>query len=246
MEMDIRLNIMEFKDIKKNNRQRGNITLEATIFLILFISFYLVMLDLMQLARAQVILQYCATETAKEISQCSYALTKSGIIAKRLETSAKAQKLEADVKEFKDDLEKVQTALGGLDIDGAYNSANSAYNGAMNLISNPDETFNSIIALIKDKGAEIVSDEVIRLLVESIYKKQVEGMTTKNPSIYLENMGVKDGLEGLNFSASRYANNASAGMPELEVVVSYSMEPQIGIFKLTERKYCVCAKTALW
>ena len=71
---------MEYRVIKgKSREEKGSITLEASIFLVLFIVFYMMMMGLIQIVRAQVILQYAANETAREISQYSYVLTKTGI-----------------------------------------------------------------------------------------------------------------------------------------------------------------------
>lgn len=237
---------MEFKDIKKKNRQEGSITLEATIFLILFISFYMVMISLMQLARAQVLLQYCAAETAKQISQCSYVLTKMGIVEKRVATSKQANAFKADFKNIISDIGKMESSLKGADFAGAYGHSKSLYNGIDDMAKDPDALINNVISLVKQYGADILSNGVIEILVENTFKKQVSNMTNTDPNIYLKNLGVKDGLNGLRFNNSSWAKDASKGMPELKVVVFYSMEPQIGIFKLSERNYCVCAKTALW
>lgn len=56
---------MGFRDIKnKKKKEKGSITLEASIFLVIFIVFYMAMMDLIQIARAQVVLQYAANEAA--------------------------------------------------------------------------------------------------------------------------------------------------------------------------------------
>ena len=63
---------MEYRATREKRKgEMGGITLEASIFLVIFIVFYLAMMDLIQIARAQVILQYAANETAREISQYS-------------------------------------------------------------------------------------------------------------------------------------------------------------------------------
>ena len=53
-------------------KEKGSITLEAAIFLSMFLIAYLAFMDLVQVARAQMILQYTLDETTKELAQNSY------------------------------------------------------------------------------------------------------------------------------------------------------------------------------
>lgn len=60
-------------------RQKGSITVEATLFLPIlsgFVSIY----SLISFTRAQLIVQYAADQAAKEVAQYSYILEKIGIL----------------------------------------------------------------------------------------------------------------------------------------------------------------------
>lgn len=72
-------------------KERGSITLEAAIFLSMFLLAYLAFMDLVQVARAQMILQYTLDETTKELAQNSYILTKTGIVGQSIQTGQKSQ-----------------------------------------------------------------------------------------------------------------------------------------------------------
>lgn len=236
---------MEFKDIEnEGKKEKGSITLEASIFLVIFIVFYLAMMDLIQIARAQVVLQYAANEAAREISQYSYVLTKVGIVDKRVSTSTQASAFRDDMSKLMDDIEKVgqMFATGGNGI-GALQQAGSH---AQNIFGDTDALMNNIFSLIKTKGADILSNMVIEAIAEDIVEAQIKNMTSKGVDEYLEDLGIEGGMSGLDFGSSRWANAARGGMPELEVSIVYTIDFHLGFFELEPRKFKVCAKTALW
>lgn len=237
---------MEFRAIKKNEgkREKGSITLEASIFLAIFIVFYLAMMDLIQIVRAQVILQYAANEAAREISQYSYVFTKTGIVQKRGSTSAQAAAFQADAAKLLDDIEAVGDALsGGGDVVG---SVQQAGEHVQDFFGDPDALMNNIFSLIKTSGADRVSSMVIEVLVEDIVKEQIENMSSKSADEYLKNLGIEDGMRGLHFDDSRWANEKVNDMPMLEVSIVYTIDFNLGIIELGPKRFKVCAKTALW
>lgn len=236
---------MEYRDIKYHTgKEKGSITLEASIFLVLFIVFYLAMMDLIQIARAQVILQYAANETAREISQYGYVLTKLGIVDKRVATSTQAAAFRADAEELLDDIKAVGnvTASAG-NIAG---SVQQAGQHAQDFFGDPDALMDNIFSLIKTWGADTLSDAVIEIIVRGIVEEQIENMSSKGVDEYLIDLGIDEGMGGLSFSDSHWANAASGGMPELEVSIVYVIDFHLGIIELEPRKFKVCAKTALW
>ena len=176
---------MGFRDIKnRKKKEKGSITLEASIFLVIFIVFYLAMMDLIQIARAQVVLQYAANEAAREISQYSYVLTKLGIVDKRVSTSTQAEAFRSDVAQFVDDIEKIGNLFssGGSGI-GALQQVGGH---AQNIFGDPDALMNNIFSLIKTKGADILSNMVIEAIAEDIVEAQIKNMTSKGVDEYLD------------------------------------------------------------
>lgn len=236
---------MECRDIKyRTEKENGSITLEASVFLVLFIVFYLAMMDLIQIARAQVILQYAANETAREISQYSYVLTKLGIVDKRVATSTQAAAFRADAQELLDDIEAVGNVLtSGGDIVG---SVQNAGQHAQDFFGDPDALMNNIFSLIKTWGADMLSDAVIEAIVRATVEEQIEHMSSKGADEYLIDLGIDSGMGGLDFSSSSWANAANGSMPELEVSIAYVIDFHFGIIELEPRRFKVCAKTALW
>ena len=229
---------------EKRKGEMGGITLEASIFLVIFIVFYLAMMDLIQIARAQVILQYAANETAREISQYSYVLTKAGIVEKRVSTASQAAAFTSDAASLLDDIEEVGNTLSrGGDVIGA---AQNAGTHVQDFFGDPDALMNNIFALIKTKGADILSNMVAESIVEGVVKAQIENMSSKSADEYLEDLGIEGGMSGLDFSNSKWAKAASGGMPQLEVTIVYTIDFHLGIIELEPRTFKVSAKTALW
>lgn len=236
---------MEYRATKEKRRgETGGITLEASIFLVIFSVFYLAMMDLIQIARAQVILQYAANETAREISQYSYVLTKAGIVEKRVSTASQAAAFTSDAASLLDDIEEVGNTLSrGGDVIGA---AQNAGTHVQDFFGDPDALMNNIFALIKTKGADILSNMVAESIVEGVVKAQIENMSSKSADEYLEDLGIEGGMSGLDFSNSKWAKAAGGGMPELEVTIVYTIDFHLGIIELEPRTFKVSAKTALW
>ena len=150
---------MEYRVIKgKSREEKGSITLEASIFLVLFIVFYMMMMGLIQIVRAQVILQYAANETAREISQYSYVLTKTGIVEKRVSTSSQAAAFTENASQLMDDIEKVGNTLStGEGLEELPGNIEQAGQHAESLLGDPDALMNNIFSLIKTKGADLLS-----------------------------------------------------------------------------------------
>ncbi len=231
---------MEYRATREKRKgEMGGITLEASIFLVIFIVFYLAMMDLIQIARAQVILQYAANETAREISQYSYVLTKAGIVEKRVSTASQAAAFTSDAASLLDDIEEVGNTLArGGDVNAGTH--------VQDFFGDPDALMNNIFALIKTKGADILSNMVAESIVEGVVKAQIENMSSKSADEYLEDLGIEGGMSGLDFSNSKWAKAASGGMPQLEVTIVYTIDFHLGIIELEPRTFKVSAKTALW
>lgn len=232
----------DINKIHKNKKtERGSITLEAAIFLTLFILFYIAMMDLIQIAKAQVLLQYSINEAAKEISVYSYVMTKAGFTEKRLETYEKA----ASTRELVDGLEKLGNALSSGDMETAFNEASDVKGKIENIDVNelPTDLFN----YFKSEVHGVLDDAAVELIVESEVRKQIEQMSAKDPDRFLKDLGISEGMAGLKFTGSSWAQeSAGDGIPVLKVVVTYTIDFHLGYLELEPRTYSLCAKTAIW
>lgn len=60
----------------KQERQKGSITVEATLFIPIFLFAFMSIYSLVSFARAQLLIQYAADQAAREVAQYSYILEK--------------------------------------------------------------------------------------------------------------------------------------------------------------------------
>lgn len=249
----LRFRIWEYKGIRREKDKKcsaGSITLEATIFLTMFILFYVVMLDLIQIVRAQAVLQYAVNSAAKEISVYSYVLTKGGITDKRAETAETANAFVGKAAELAEQVERVEGILLGSSEGNLTEAVGSLRETNEALVDeygeDPEKLVSDGLSVVKKWAADEVSAAAIEGFVKQRVEASVEAMSNKTADEYLKSLGIVGGTAELDYSESKWAENKSGNLVELEVVVIYSVEIDLGWIKLPERRYKVCAKTALW
>ena len=251
-----RFHTKEYRGIKKNMNEKGGITIEATLFLTMFIMFYMFFIYLVQMTKAQVVLQYSINEVAKEVSAYSYVLTKVGITEKRAATSESATKFKGDTMQLVNGVQNLANLISSEDT-GLMDKVNGLKEEGTELIDNgkaykeshlSDSTtiFYELLDVLKSEVANGVSSEIIGKIVKSEVEKQIEVMSHKGADTYLRDLGVVGGLDGLKFDETKWASEIKEGMPVLEVTVTYEMKMNLGWFELEPRKYKLSAKTALW
>lgn len=242
--------------MQKDKKNRGAITVEASLVLTMFIMAYMCMMSLVQMVHAQAVLQYAADQTALEISRYSYILTKAGVSKKLYETSENGKKFEDDtatmvksVTDFYDQLKGVRGASitdVGSKAQDIYDSGTNAVTTVENYFSNTDDLLQGFAAWGKKTAEGYVERAAVKAMVKSRVKKQLETMTSDDPDTYLRRLGVKDGLDGLDCSDSSWLQVSSTGEAGVKVVVSYEIEFNWFYFLVKDMRYKVCANTAIW
>lgn len=247
----LRFRIEGYRDIEaEKKRSAGSITLEATIFLTMFILFYVVMMDLIQIVRAQAVLQSAVNGAAKEISVYSYVLTKGGITDQRAGTAEAANEFIGKADDLASKAGELLDLLSGSSEGSLKEAAGSLYETGEELVGeyaeDPQKLVSDGLNVVKKWAADEVSAAVIEAFVKPRVEANVEAMSNKTADEYLKSLGIVGGTASLDYSQSKWAQNKNGNLVELEVVVVYSVEIDLGWIKLPERNYKVCAKTALW
>lgn len=232
------------RDIKPKKSERGSITLEAAVFLTLFILFYVAMMDLIQIAKAQVILQYSINEAAKEISAYSYMLTKVGITDKRAETAGQAAEFKGKVSDVVDAVDTLDKTLTNGDVAGAFDAVDDLQESITKI--DVEDIPKDLVSVFKTWVTDGVSDLAIQKMVKAEVEKQIGIASGKDPDRFLRELGIENGMEGLDFSKSAWADESKGGIIVLEVAVKYTIHIDLGYLKLEPREYTLCAKTGLW
>ena len=244
--------------IKKE--EKGAITLEASLVLTIFIMGYMCMMSLVQIVRAQTILQYAVDQAALSISRNSYILTKTGIVDEIYGTSEKGTKIEGDTMQVVSDIKTFFSNLGALPSSDAkdiipnaqnvmddYDTMKGSVEGySEEYLKSKDEIWDALTTWATFKAENIVTKAAVEALVKSQVENQLEVMGQTDADTYLKKLGIKNGLNGLEFDGSQWMMANKEGKPGIRIEMSYDMEYNWYYFVIKDLKYKVTAYTALW
>lgn len=229
----------------KANGEEGSATVEATLFLTMFILFYIALMDIAQMAKLQSVLQYACVEAAKEISQGSYILTKTQIVDRMAATTGKKEEFVGEGKKVVDAFSDFsdQVLNGNPDID----ALSLTLENAEEYFFNSDNLVNGIVAIVRNEGANFVKRQCVGAITKGLVKKQIKYMSPDNdPDAYLRKYGIEDGIMGLDFAGTEWIGGDTDAIQEIKIVCSYTVHYNVGFLDLGERKFTVCARTAVW
>lgn len=210
--------------------------MEASIFLSMFLMFYVALMDLVQIGRAQMIMQYTLNETAKEISQCTYILTKAGIVEKSIQTSQKSAQFKGRTEEMIDSVKTLANTIGsGGDVIGqAYVTGENVYD----YFENSEEILDGVIAVAKNLASNLGKELAVGAVCEGSLKKQLSYLSGGDPDAYLKKLGVED----ISFSGTKWFDSSR----ELDIVMTYKVRYNLGFLGEQKRVFKARAKTAVW
>lgn len=233
--------------------EKGSLTVEALLFLIPFMCAFLVIINAARFVQSEMLIHHAITQTAKQVSTYSYVLTKSKIADEIQDTHKKSDKFETDTNKAVDSVTQFFHAMGGIgsgdpvgEAQAVINTGRHAEDTLTEYFSDPDALLGGVFAMAQS-GME---DYVLTSVVGAISKNNVKNAISQisdDPNKYLENIGIVDGLEGLDFSKSKWLSEAE-GKGNLQIVATYKLEnllfPQFDFFEPYE--FCQCASTLIW
>lgn len=139
--------------------ERGYVTVEASIVLTIFMFAFLAMISVMSLIRAQITIQVGINQAAKELSQYSYIVARTGLIQKNNQINEESQKFKeqsdqvignlvnfvSTVQSGAENVQKTADSAGQFASSGKIEAAADAVSG----ISDTATSFNEIQAQAK-------------------------------------------------------------------------------------------------
>lgn len=234
-------------------RQKGSLTVECLLFMIPVMCAFFTLVNVSRYVQAEVIIHHAATQTAKQISVYSYVLTKAEISKKIQSTAKKSEKFKTDTAQTIDSVSSFMGAVGELgsgadivsQVDNVVATGQSAYESVSGYFSDPKALLSGVLAVAKSKGEQAILTYVAGNIAKGCIQESLSYMTS-DPDKYLQGVGVVGGLEGLDFSQSKWMSNGE-GKANMEITVTYTMRnlmfPQ---FDFGEHQYRVCASTSIW
>lgn len=235
--------------MKKEDRCKGALTVEVLLFMIPFMMAFLTIINAGRFVQTEMLIHHAITQTAKQISAYGYVLTKTEITDQMIATNNKSQKFKTDVnttvnsvKTFSNSVSDF-TATGNL--QNVIDSGNAAYTQLSDFFSDPDAIANGVMAMVKSdvRGAAMtyVAGELSKASIKNALR-----LITDDENTYLTNLGIVDGLDGLDFSQSKWIS-VGKGKGDIQIVVTYTMKnlifPQ---FDFGQYEFRQCASTLMW
>ena len=233
---------------------KGSLTVEAACFLVIFVMAFMLVVSFGRLARAQVVMQHAINDTALQISQYGYVLTKAGVTGQLVQTGNRAKQVRSDSAQIVGAVSELSNAIGGIsdggisesDI-GQLRSAASSMQDAGNIVSGYFKDPQSLLTGILALGQAGVEEYVGSAVISHIAGDQVEaylGTLTDDPNAYLKELGIVGGLDGLDFSDSRFA---AGGTQDVQITVRFTVKNQMfPMLDFGERELCINATTRIW
>lgn len=218
-----------------HHKERGAVSVEAIITLTIFIMFYMLLLSIIDIIRAQVVVQSAICETAKEISTYSYMLAKMGYFDLRQEASDSASG--SSLNDVKDNFVSLTNTIGaGGSVDA------SELSQTIELLKGL--TLKDFTGVAIDGAMEAGSNAAASLAARTLAKKYLKD--AKGSLEYLEDMGIENGLEGLDFSQSHFPQSTG---DTLRITVIYKIKildyPLLEKLNLNQR-VILNATTKVW
>lgn len=235
-------------NIKKEN---GALTVEACIALTIFFMVFVTILYIMRIVFVYGVVQHALNQTAKEFSTYSYYYAVSGMadINGQIQSSTAAgissfdenvsnivnvydefNALGGNVKEIGDNVEKgdISGTISSLqNISGSYEnfkeSAGKAGETIKSIADDPVTAIKAVGSVFLNGGNESAKTFVGGEISRSLMAKYIDGKGYNEANMRLKNLRVVDGLDGVDFSASKFWGSSSQN--DIELVVCYTIDP---------------------
>lgn len=232
----------------KQERQKGSITVEATLFIPIFLFAFMSIYSLVSFARAQLLIQYAADQAAREVAQYSYILEKTGILDAYQGMGQEAAGFDRSLKDIRENLSLIDDAAQKLasgqgtvdDTVGMENAGKDVYDSVGGYVSNPKEFINGVLSSVKSQSWEALSAYMVGTVGKSCVLQQLAVASgTTDTDAYLKKLGVSN----LRYDNSSWCKDGSS---QVKIVVDYDIKSSLPFFDLPARHYRVCASTRVW
>jgi len=200
------------KDIRRFNRDKGSVTVEASIVFPIFVCVIISIIFLIKAVIVHEIIQHAINEAAHELSAASYLYHVSGL---QKVHDLVQEGLEKDARLFKEHAQTVLDACSDVTLIG---EAGKAIGEALN---DPDKEIRSIGSIFAQYAFESMKTEACIPAVKLFVKKYLETDLKKDADKMLKELNVKDGFNGLDFGLSSFFKD---GNNNIDIVVTYTLD----------------------
>lgn len=235
--------------MEKKGTDRGSLTVEALLFLIPFMLAFLTVVNAGRFVQTEMLMHHAITQTAKQISAYGYVLTKTKVTETMINTNKKSAEFKEETQKTVDYVKKFSDSVSdfaaGGDLQDVIDSRDEAQTQLSEYFSDSDALASGVMSVMKSGMENSVKTYLVGELAKASIKNSV-GKITDDVDTYLENVGIVDGLDGLDFSQSKWMS-VTEGKGDVKIVVTYTMKnnlfPQ---FDFGQYKFRQCVFTLMW
>lgn len=236
----------------ESKRERGSLTVEAILFLIPFMCAFLTLINAARYVQAEMLIHHAITQTAKQISTYSYILTKTNITSTMQETNKKSNEFISDTTAAIDSVTEFAGAVGSIgtgdpmaSIENVIARAETMDAALTDYFSDPDEIMYGALAVIKSEGRRAVMTWVVGCITRGCIRETIAKISD-DPDEYLRTIGIVDGMDGLDFSMSKW-DPGEEGKAKIDIVVTFKMKNLLfPDFDFGEYEFCQSVSTLAW
>lgn len=241
------------------DKEKGAFAIDALLGITMFLASIMAIMMISLIIRTEAKMQYAIDQTAKELSSYYYLMSKMGINIGN-STEGKAD----DVNEMVDNVFSFMSesgdAVGGIDISNSLSeniasvnaddakamiaSGEKLWNSLKTVGSNPQEQIKSVLSVISGTGLNtsisyIIATPLCRMIMPKYISSNYE-LTDK----YLEQMGIEEGIEGINFHGSDFLADGKS----INIIAVYKINTKSLTFGMIDAELDICqsASTAAW
>ena len=213
-----------------DRKENGSITVEAALFIPMFLFAFMCIFSLISCVRAQVLIQYSVDQAAKEVAEYSYILEKTGVLDAYKGLNTKSEEFSKQMEDIKSNLEVADAGKAG----------KATYDQLKEYKKNPKEFVNGVLNYVKNGAWNKLASYMTGVVAKSCVKQQLSVASGgQDADEYLEKLGVSN----MKFSKSSWC---AKGTNDIKIVVDYDIKTEFPFFDLGTRHYRVCASTRVW
>lgn len=261
---------------ERKQQNRGSLTLEASIIMVIFMSAFIAILSIINIFRAQTVIQNAVNQASKEIAQYTYIIEKAGLAdfgegaaeqageftdntQEMIGTvftffDAAENGLDSAVTTYRSNLERaknyptdiiLQSNVIKEELEGtlqdaeAVKAAGEAMESAVkDYAQDPQAIFTGLLAVMKNEAQSGIKISIATPIAKSLTNKYL-GVY---PDGYLENLGVKDGIDGINY----WGSSILLDFQSIEVCANYKIKIEVPFLDKIEYRFKVTSSTRAW
>ena len=193
-------------------RQKGSLTVEATLVFPIYIMAILTIISLLNIYYTHAIVQQALNNTALQIAQCSYIVDKAGLIDTFDWTNSSVKKMDTLKTTANETMEAVKSTMesfsGGFTIETMGNIIGNA------------QTLGDKVKALSEQIKALEKDDWVALVVNIVLDGSGDKLTEVMVNCYLEDMHLnRDNIIDMDFSMSKFYYNSNH---DITLVVTYT------------------------